>query len=142
MPAKNTPLDSLKNAVLRATDGLGGATDELAGSTCDHGHDSELEWFDSVSMGLWLAIAEHVPGIEWNYSLGIATFTPAGRRALITYDDGTPVFVHIDHGNYATDYYPRFDGNFADFLETFEGWCAIDEAESIAYEAAHPFPGR
>lgn len=137
MPATNTPLDSLKNAVLRATDGLGGATDAIGGSMCSRDHQDELEWIDRVSNGLWLALAEHVPGITID-ERSLVEMTPEAREMVHTYDDGTPVSTQLNAGHYTTRYFPRFDGPYDEFVAEFQRWATVLMAESIAYEAAHP----
>ena len=138
MPTVNTPLDSLKNAVLRATHGMDGATDSIAGSMCDHDHENELEWFDSIKLELWRALAEHIPGIV--IKDGLVMMTREAKWAVHTYDDGSQVSIHIDLGGFVADYYPRFDGPHPEFLERLTKHFLEHRAESIAYEAAHPAP--
>lgn len=137
MPAANTPLDSLKNAVLRATDSMGSATDSICGSGCYQGHDDELEWFDAIGQGLWTVLSEHIPGISFTRS-GLVQMTPEARQAVHTYDDGSRVSVFIDLDGYCTDYYPRFDGPYITFFEKFQRDAIAYKARAVAYEAAHP----
>ena len=137
MPAANTPLDSLKNAVLRAVDGMDAATDTIGGSMCDHDHENELEWLDAIGQGLWLSLAEHVPGISFSKS-GLVRMTPEARQAVHTYDDGSQVSMFIDFDGYCTHYYPRFDGPYFTFFEKFQRDAIEYKTRAIAYEAAHP----
>ena len=134
--AKNTPLDSLKHAVLRATNSMSSATDAICGNLCNDDHDAELEWIDAIGLALWSVLAEHVPGIT--VTDGRVHMTPDARRAVHTYDDGSPVSVFINLDGYCTDFYPRFDGPYAPFLEELQRAAVVYKAEAIAYEAAHP----
>ena len=120
MIAVNTPLDSLKNAVLRATDSMDGATDTIGGSMCGHDHENELEWFDSIERDLWLTLAEHVPGVTWNGHM--VEMTPEALQAVHHYDDGSLIdeWVELREGASTTRYFRRLDGPKDEFIAKFD----------------------
>lgn len=115
----NTPLDSLKNTVLRGTNALEGIANGIAGSLCGHDHERDLEWMDSAKLELWFALAEHIPGITINK--GLVEMTPDALQHVHHYDDGSLIDEYIDiwDGDGRLHYFRRLDGPRDEFIAKF-----------------------
>ncbi|WFR66616.1 hypothetical protein P9139_17990 [Curtobacterium flaccumfaciens] len=103
----NTPLDSLKTAVLRAVDGLGAIGDTLAGFHNVSDDDEVMQIIDRLSHQLKTIVAEHVPDVEVPTD---GLLSPEHARLLNTYDNGSPVKITRSVGNHViSDIWPRID---------------------------------
>jgi len=114
-----TPLDSLKDLLLRADNLISMVQDNMsAAEDSTQDVETDLEILDSVRKLMWDAVAAHVVGVryEWPH------YTSSGAVAAQIYDDGTPVVEHIElsSGSRAT-YFPRHDGDRAAYVEKMEG---------------------
>lgn len=110
-PVQSTPLDTLKQTAKLVEDLLDIIIDDFGGK---YGVDDDDEAYmvaDSISMVLTKALAEHIPGISWNQDVAMRSYdNDAARQAVQTFDDGTPIWRLMDHGESSSYYYPRRDG--------------------------------
>jgi hypothetical protein len=111
----NTPLDSLKTLALVLENLIGVAADGIGGSGCDHDHEADLDILDSALKEAWMALAEHVTGMEYDTDPIFHI-----RRFSNLYSDGSPVTedILLDDGHTAR-YLPRYHGDRAEFVALF-----------------------
>jgi len=106
-----SPLDTLKALVLRNVDGLEHVIDRLGGGESETPEEL-LEQLDSVRLQQFRALAEHLP-VGTDEAFGELRVLPREARL---YDDGSPVVELIDTPPLTGRYYPRYDGDRAEFV--------------------------
>lgn len=110
-PVQSTPLDTLKQTAKLVEDLLDIIIDDFGGKYGVDDNDEAYMVADSISMVLTKALAEHIPGISWNQDVAMRSYdNDAARQAVQTFDDGTPIWRLMDHGESSSYYYPRRDG--------------------------------
>lgn len=102
----NTPLDSLKTAVLRTVDDLNIIGDNLCGMHNFTDDDEVLRIIDRLDHLLKNILAEHSPGVEVPVD---GLISAEHQRLFNTYDNGSPVKVTRTVGHVVYDIWPRVD---------------------------------
>lgn len=109
LPA-SSPLDTLKHAALSTIELIELAQDEIGGG----GSDPErlIDVLDAARRRLLAGLAEHVDGVEPD-GIGAPEWfaTDDARRAVNTYDDGSPVAIHLVLDGRVRVEYPRLRRN-------------------------------
>lgn len=134
-----TPLDVLKESFWHICNTLDTVQTAIGGNVDGVDFEEESDMLDGVRLELIEALAKFIPGLSSEH--GYPRYSGAAYKLLRTYSDGTPIIesIRVAEGMTA-DYFPRRNGDRAEFVKRMTEEAVIYEAERVAFEAAHPSP--